>query len=59
MVKELGKERDIDRSYYEKMVDAAIDTISSYGDFKWFVSNEPYVSKRDIPWEDKTDFDIR
>lgn len=59
MVKELGKESDIDRSYYEKMVDAAIDTISSYGDFKWFVSNEPYVSKRDIPWEDKTDFDIR
>lgn len=59
MVKELGKESDIDRSYYEKMVDAAIDTISSYGDFKWFVSNEPYVSKRDIPLEDKTDFDIR
>lgn len=59
MVKELGKESDIDRSYYEKMVDAAIDTISSYGDFEWFVSNEPYVSKRDVPWEDKTDFDIR
>lgn len=59
MVKELGKERDIDRSYYEKMVDTAVDAISSYGDFKWFVSNEPYVSKRDVPWEDKTDFDIR
>lgn len=59
IVKELGKEDDIDRSYYEKMVDAAADTISSYGDFEWFVSDDPYVSKRDVPWEDRTDFDIR
>ena len=38
MVKILGKERDIDRSYYDKMVDAAIEAISQYGDFEWFIS---------------------
>ena len=38
MVKELGKENDIDRSYYNKLVDDAVDTISQYGDFEWFAS---------------------
>ena len=40
MVKELGKEDDIDRGYYEKLVDAAVESISKYGDFEWFVSND-------------------
>ena len=39
-VKAAKKEDDIDRSYYDKMVDAAVETISSYGDFEWFVSND-------------------
>ena len=39
MVKELGKENDIDRSYYNKLVDDAVDTISKYGDFEWFASD--------------------
>ena len=39
-VKLLGKEDDIDRSYYDKMVDAAIEAISKYGDFEWFISND-------------------
>jgi hypothetical protein len=53
MVSELGKEDDIDRSYYDKMVDEAVKSISEYGDFEWFVSDEPYVKKEeDIPpWE--------
>ena len=38
MVKELGKEADIDRSYYENMVNDAICDISQYGDFEWFVN---------------------
>lgn len=37
-VRELGKENDIDLSYYNKLVDAAVDVISQYGDFEWFVS---------------------
>lgn len=45
MVKELGKEDSIDESYYIKMVDDAVETISSYGDFEWFVSDDPYISQ--------------
>jgi hypothetical protein len=43
MVRKLNKERDIDRSYYDKLVDAAVETISQYGDFEYFVSDDPYV----------------
>jgi len=52
MVKQLGKESDIDISYYNKLVDAAVDTISKYGDFEWFVSDEPVpdVKKDYPPW---------
>lgn len=37
MVKELHKEDDIDRRYYNKLVDDAVETISKYGDFEQFV----------------------
>ncbi len=30
----------IDRSYYNTLVDAAVETISQYGDFEWFVSED-------------------
>lgn len=33
-------EEDIDRSYYNTLVDAAVETISQYGDFEWFVSDD-------------------
>lgn len=39
MVKQLNKQDDIDRSYYASLVDDAIEKISKYGDFEWFVSN--------------------
>lgn len=32
-------EEYIDRSYYNALVDAAVETISQYGDFEWFVSD--------------------
>lgn len=38
----LGKEKDIDRSYYDKLVNAAVESISQYGDFERFISEEPY-----------------
>ena len=41
MVKTLGKEDAIDRSYYDKLVNDAVADISKYGDFEWFVSDEP------------------
>ena len=37
-VKILGVEDYIDRGYYNKLVDAAVETISKYGDFEWFIS---------------------
>ena len=39
-VKELRE--SIDRSYYDRLVDEAVKTISEYGDFEWFVSDDPY-----------------
>lgn len=53
MVKALGKEDDIDYSYHNKLVDDAVDAISEYGDFEWFVSDnsEPPKKKDEaLPW---------
>ena len=41
VVKMLGKESDIDMTYYDKLAKEAIEDISKYGDFKWFVSDSP------------------
>jgi DNA polymerase elongation subunit (family B) len=46
MVTELGKEADIDRSYYDTLVDEAVKSISEYGDFEWFVSDDPYIGPK-------------
>lgn len=43
MVRTLQKEEDIDPDYYISMVDDAKAAISEYGDFEWFVSDDPYV----------------
>lgn len=42
-VKELGKENDVDRSYYDSLVNDAAQTIIAYGNFEWFVSDDPYI----------------
>ena len=63
VVKELGKESDIDRSFYENLINDAIENISQYGDFEWFVSNDPYISPKRENWlyptneEDEMPFD--
>ena len=44
-VKLLGREQNIDKSYYRKLVDDAIDAISQYGDFERFVSDDPVEDK--------------
>ena len=51
MVRSLGRENDIDRSFYNHLVDDAVKTISQYGDFERFVSDDPY----DVPPEDAVD----
>lgn len=64
MVKQLGKENDIDKSYYRSMVDEAVKTISEYGDVERFAADEPY-EKEFIPNymnpndQDFTAFDVR
>lgn len=57
MVKTLGKQNDIDRSYYDKMVNDAVHSISEFGDFEWFVSDDP-VKEPYVPdeWPDDVPF---
>lgn len=67
IVRELGKENDIDRTYYNNLVDEAVKSLSSYGDFERFVADEPFVSDNTPPWfgagepheEEPTPFDVR
>lgn len=33
----------VDKSYYMKLVDDAVETISQFGDVEWFVSDDPYI----------------
>lgn len=42
-VKRLGLTDNIDRSFYDALVNDAVDSISQYGDFEWFVSDDPYI----------------
>ena len=64
LVRSSGTEENIDKSYYTNLVDDAVETISEYGDFEWFVSDDPYVSPprkdfmnipddspEEIPWD--------
>ena len=68
MVRELGKQDDIDRNYYNGLVDEAVKSLSSYGDFERFVADEPFISDHTPPWfgagepheeDDSTPFDVR
>lgn len=38
IVKQNRKEDDIDKSYYNKLVDDAVSTISEFGDIEWFIN---------------------
>lgn len=58
MVKELGLEDQIDYSYYDNLVNEAVEAISKYGDFEWFVSKDspdwmriPKTDKDEVPFE--------
>ena len=65
MVKELDKQDDIDRSYYDKQIDAAVEAMGKYGDVEWFLSDDPYIppnpSEDRPPWDEDetTSFDVR
>lgn len=40
-----GNDGIVDRSYYDKLVNDAIESISKYGDYEWFISEDPYIPK--------------
>ena len=40
VVKELNMQEYIDMNYFKDLADSAIDDISKFGDFEWFVSDE-------------------
>ena len=54
LVREMGREEDIDTSYHNELVTNAVHAISSYGDFEWFVSDDPYAEP--FPPEPAKDF---
>ena len=68
MVRTLKKESSIDRSYYDHLADEAVATISKFGDFEWFVSDDTDISNAGIapwfnpsePWSEAAEmFDVR
>lgn len=60
VVRAAGYEDKIDLNYYRALVDKAVENISKYGDFEWFVSNDsldptlgighPMMTPNDVPW---------
>lgn len=43
MIETLNKQDDIDMSYFNKLVDDAIDNIGKYGDPEMFISDDTYI----------------
>ena len=44
-VRDTDIENDIDKTYFDKLVDEAVNDISKFGDYNWFVDDNS-----DIPW---------
>ena len=38
-----GNDENIDMSFYRNLADKMVDEINKYGDFEWFVSDDPYI----------------
>ena len=49
MVRNLHMEDAIDINYYRAKVDEAVEAISQYGDFEWFISNDEDPDKIEVP----------
>jgi hypothetical protein len=46
IVRNSDMQDSIDETFYGSLIDAAIDTISGYGDYEWFVSDDPYITAK-------------
>ena len=49
MMSASGNEENIDLSFYHSLTNKMIDEISKYGDFEWFVSDDPYIPEPKSP----------
>jgi hypothetical protein len=49
LVEKLDMADKIDRSYYDSLVDDAIEAISKYGDFLTFISDDPLAAYMNVP----------
>ena len=49
LVEKLDMADKIDRSYYDSLVDDAIDAISKYGSFDTFISDDPLAQYMNVP----------
>ena len=49
LVKDMHKEDDINREYFDTLVTDAVHDISEYCDFEWFVSDEPVPLPKRMP----------
>jgi hypothetical protein len=45
-VRVLHKMDSIDYAYYEELINDAVNSISKFGDFEWFVSDDPYIGPK-------------
>lgn len=58
MVYSLHMEDAIDKRYFDREVNEAVDEISKYGDFEWFAADDsgiPPWTAPDLPWNDIQD----
>ena len=45
VLRDNGKQDEVDRSYYDELVNGAIETINEYGSYDWLVDeDQPYIS---------------
>lgn len=48
IVQQLNKEEDIDCYYFNKLVDGAIETLSKFGNYDWFIEDDE--NHAEVPW---------
>lgn len=46
ILRKMGKEDIVDREFYDNLLNDAIKDIISFGDYEWFVSDDPYIPPR-------------
>ena len=52
VVRKTGKQGDVDELYYRNLVDKSVDFIKKYGNYEWFVSDDPIPPVQSSPLYD-------